>query len=555
MPQTPPRPSTPTNPVLPGFHPDPSVCTVGDWTYLVTSTFEHLPGLPVHRSQDLVHWELVGHAVPRLPELAGVRDSGGLYAPTIRHDGTRFLVVCTLVGGPDDRGHFVVTAPDAAGPWSEPAWLDGDGIDPSILVDPDPDPARPADDDADPGLTGPDASHPDRAAAPPRAWLCATRLAEHPEHAEQTEVWLRELDLASLTLVGEEHVLWRGALRGAVWAEGPHLYRIADGYLLLAAEGGTERHHAVCVATAPHPTGPWTGHPGNPVLTHRHLGRDFPVQDVGHADLVEAPDGRWWAVALATRPVDGCDLLGRETFLTPVGWEGGVPVLAPGVGHLVADPPGLPAPGRATAGEHGAAELTAGDGWVSVRVAPETVARPDGTVTAPADAPAWLLRRLESYDADVLLELDRSPGAGLALRYSDDAWLAVTLEARGPIMKDPSRAPGQVRDDEPPAARHDGPDERSALDVVVRRRAGGAATELERRPVPPGARVRLSAAVRTPDVTLVADVDGVPALSLASDVRHLCPRASGGFVGTTWGVRLEPGGVARVHRAAWRSRG
>lgn len=518
------------NPVLPGFHPDPSVCTVDGWTYLVTSTFEYLPGLPVHRSRDLVHWELVGHALPHLPELAGVPDSGGMYAPTIRHDGTRFLVVCTLVDGPAGLGHLIVTATDPAGPWSEPVWLEGPGIDPSVLVDDDPadtarpaDPANPADtarpaDPADPA----NPADPATPASPRRAWFCATRLVEHPEHPEQTEVWLRELDLDSLRLVGEEHVLWRGALRGAVWAEGPHLYRTDEGYLLLAAEGGTERHHAVCVATAPHPTGPWTGHPGNPVLTHRHLGHGFPVQDVGHADLLQAPDGTWWAVALATRPLDGCDLLGRETFLTPVTWEDGVPVLAPGVGHLVADPPGLPAVRRATTGDHGPEQLTAGHGWLSVRTPP--AAGPDGTVAATADAPAWLLRRLEAYDTDVAVELDARDGSGLVLRYSDDAWLALTVD--------------------------DGA-------VVVRRCAGGTTSDLVRAPLAADAPLAgdtpltLRAAVRTPAVTLRAEVGEDTVLELETDVRHLCPRSAGGFVGTTWGVRVEPAATARVRRATW----
>ena len=126
------------NPVLPGCHPDPSVCRVGDDYYLVTSTFEYLPGLPVFRSRDLAHWEPVGHAVRRQLDLSGLPSSSGLYAPTIRHHDGLFWVVCTLVDqradgeAADERrpglGHFLVTAADPAGPWSEPAWLGGDGI-------------------------------------------------------------------------------------------------------------------------------------------------------------------------------------------------------------------------------------------------------------------------------------------------------------------------------------------------------------------------------------------------------------------------------------------
>ena len=125
-----------TNPILPGCHPDPSICRVGDDYYLVTSTFEYLPGLPILRSHDLVRWETIGHAIdrPGMLDFDGIRSAGGLYAPTIRHDGERFWIVCTLVDPQDETrgGNFLITATDAAGPWSDPIRLDVDGIDPSV---------------------------------------------------------------------------------------------------------------------------------------------------------------------------------------------------------------------------------------------------------------------------------------------------------------------------------------------------------------------------------------------------------------------------------------
>lgn len=301
------------NPVLPGFHPDPSICRVGDEFFVVTSTFEYFPGLPVHRSRNLVEWELIGHAVHREDQLdlSTVAASGGLFAPTIRHHDGRFYVVCTLVGGEGRQGSFVVTATDGAGPWSDPAWIeDAPGIDPSLLFD-------------DGG----------------RAWWCGTRLADPGAWPEQTEVWVRELDLATMSLVGDEHVVWHGAVEGAVWAEGPHLYRRDDEVLLLASEGGTERHHAVSAARGPSPIGPFTGSRANPLLTHRHLGGDAPVANVGHADLVDDGRGGWWATLLATRrlPLDGARadaLQGREAWLVPVVFEDGWPVFAPGAGRL-----------------------------------------------------------------------------------------------------------------------------------------------------------------------------------------------------------------------------
>jgi alpha-N-arabinofuranosidase len=301
----------PDNPVLPGTYPDPSICRVGDEYFLVTSTFEYFPGLPVFRSTDLLRWEQVGHALDRRDQLdlSTVPSSGGLFAPTIRHyDGT-FYLVCTLVGGEGRRGNFILTATDAAGPWSAPTWLaDAEGIDPSLYFD-----AR----------TG-------------RCWYTGTRLSPSPDWPEQTEVWLRELDLASMALIGDEHIIWNGALIGAVWAEGPHLYRRGEHYYLLASEGGTEFNHAISVARATAITGPYAGSPANPVLTHRNMGHRHPVANVGHADLVETADGEWAAVLLASRPYGGYHAnLGRETFAVAVEWEDDWPVFAPGVGQLV----------------------------------------------------------------------------------------------------------------------------------------------------------------------------------------------------------------------------
>jgi xylan 1,4-beta-xylosidase len=296
-----------TNPVLAGMHPDPSICRLGDTFYLVNSTFEYLPGIPIYASTNLVDWVLLGHGIARKEQLdlSGTRASGGLFAPTIReHKGT-FYIACTAVDATGASGNFYITATDPAGEWSNPVWLpDAVGIDPTILFDGD------------------------------DVWWAGCREVANPGYEGETEIWLRRLDLDAGCLTGPEHILWSGAVKGAIWAEGPHLYKHGQYYYLLTAEGGTGDHHAVSVARATCVSGPYLGNPRNPVLTHRHRGDTATVQCVGHADWVQAPDASWWAVALATRPRHGLTLLGRETFLTPVAWENDWPVFNPGLGGL-----------------------------------------------------------------------------------------------------------------------------------------------------------------------------------------------------------------------------
>ena len=298
------------NPILPGFYPDPSICRVGDDYYLVTSSFEYFPGLPIFHSRDLIHWHQIGHVLdrPSQLDLDGIRPSGGLYAPTIRHWNGKFYVANTLVDGRKKSGNFIVTADRPEGPWSELYWLaDADGFDPSLFFDED-----------------------------GRAWYSGNRLNEQGHYTGHTEVFLRELDLGKMELTGSEYVLWDGAVKGVVWAEAAHIYKVNGYYYLLIAEGGTAHHHAVAIARSKSILGPYEANPGNPILTHRHLGLDYPIVGTGHADFVETPTGEWWMVLLAMRPYGGYFYnLGRETFLAPVRWEeDGWPIVSPGIGRV-----------------------------------------------------------------------------------------------------------------------------------------------------------------------------------------------------------------------------
>lgn len=271
------------NPVIGGFHPDPSICRVGDDFYLVTSSFEYFPGIPIFHSKDLVAWRPLGHVLTRPSQLKlhRERSSGGIYAPTLRHGRGRYYVVTTHVSG---GGNFFVTARRPEGPWSDPVWLDRDGIDPSFTFD---------------GDTvhytrngrGADSDHPVICQAP--------------------------IDLKT-GKVGKMRPIWSGT--GGIWPEAPHLFKVATTYYLIAAEGGTRYGHSEIVARSSNPYGPYEGYPKNPILSHRTR-RNHPIQATGHADFVELADGTWWAVLLGIRPHGGRHHhLGRETFLAPVTW-------------------------------------------------------------------------------------------------------------------------------------------------------------------------------------------------------------------------------------------
>jgi xylan 1,4-beta-xylosidase len=287
-------PDTFTNPILPGFHPDPSICRVGEDYYLVNSSFEWYPGLPVYHSRDLVNWELIGYGMHRPMQVelpVGLHNSGGVYAPTIRfHDGI-FYIINTCVGC---GGNFYITATDPAGPWSDPVWLpDAPGIDPHLFWDDD-----------------------------GRCYYVGNgRLMERQQWPSQQGAWMQELDLETGNLIGAKKQLSYGHASNAVWGEGPHLYRIDGTYMLLLAEGGTDFNHSVTIHTSKSLWGPYIPIQANPVLTHRHLGEDYPVWATGHADLVQTQKGEWWSVMLAKRRTGGFTLLGRETFLAKVDLE------------------------------------------------------------------------------------------------------------------------------------------------------------------------------------------------------------------------------------------
>lgn len=247
------------NPVIPGYHPDPSVCRVGDTFYLVNSSFQYFPGVPIFQSKDMVHWQQIGNVLDRESQipLKGASSWLGIYAPTIRyHEGTYYMITTNVGNG----GNFIVTATDPRGPWSEPVWLKQQGIDPSLYFE---------------------------------NGKCY--MVSNPGDA----IWLCEINPKTGEQLSASKKLWQGD--GGRYPECPHIYKKDGYYYLLISEGGTELAHHLTIARSRNIDGPYESNPKNPILTNcSRLGQSLQIQGTGHGDLVQAPDGSWWMVFLAT---------------------------------------------------------------------------------------------------------------------------------------------------------------------------------------------------------------------------------------------------------------
>ena len=293
------------NPIINGGYPDPSIVRVDDDFYIVNSSFEYFPSLPIHHSKDLVNWELIGYGIDRPSQGTGkvnlydVQQQGGIHAPSIRYHDGLFYIVTTNVYSPVDKSkptemvNFILTAKNPAGPWSDPYVIEGaPGIDPDIFFD-------------DNG----------------KVWFVGTHDTGNPNKNGIGEIWIQELDLNNWKLKGQRHSIWRGACGGCC-VEGPHIYKQYGRYYLMVAEGGTSYNHAVMIASSKNIEGPYDSNPKNPILTSRHLSNNNWVHSTGHADLVQLKDKRWYMVSLGIRnEMDSTSNMGRETHLMPVVWE------------------------------------------------------------------------------------------------------------------------------------------------------------------------------------------------------------------------------------------
>jgi len=297
-----------TNPVISGLASDPSICRVDSNFYLVTSTFEYFPGLPIYHSKDLVHWKMIGYALHKAsqnPLMGCDSGTGGQYAPTIRYNNGIFYVVCTNYGGQGTKGAFYVTATNPAGPWSEPHWVDNWGVDPSLLFAND------------------------------------SVYYIHPAGCDGYFMQTT-LNLTTGKFNKPEKKLTNGT--GGSCPEGPHMYKINGKYYLMAAEGGTGYGHMETMQRSDSPWGPFTVSPINPIISHKNAPTN-PFQAMGHADLVQLQDSSWWLVCLGFRTKGGkYHHLGRETFLAPVTWnvDGWPKVMPDGIVKETMTAPNLP---------------------------------------------------------------------------------------------------------------------------------------------------------------------------------------------------------------------
>ena len=478
---------------LPGFHPDPSICRVGDDFFLATSTFEYSPGVPIFTSRDLASWRQLGNILERPSQLnvrPGIENaSGGIYAPTLRHHEGRFWMVTTNLHDIRD-GHLIVHADDPAGPWSDPVYTAGIiGIDPDLAWDQE-----------------------------------GTCFLTWSDVVRGGISQVRVNPLTGETL-SEPVEIWRGT--GGAHAEGPHVFRRGDWWYLLVAEGGTGAGHMVTIARSRMIDGPYESNPANPILTHRSS--THPVQSTGHADMVELLDGTWAMVHLGTRPRGSFPKWhtnGRETFLVGVDWTGDWPVIV--------EDRYIPASGRNDFADD-FANPTLHPRWIAPGADPTSFAVPS--------THGLQLRAGRSQDEAAARHL-------LAVRAVDQEWTAAVL-ARGDLALtvriDDAHQAMMERVGEVVTARVViGPTDQ----VLARRSDLGDSAELAIRVVPfggqPGQR-------QGPDRVMLGVLRSGEFLDIASfDGRYLSTEVAGGFTGRVVGVEAL-GADAVVTRFAYSS--
>ena len=479
-----------SNPIIPGFHPDPSICRVREDYYLATSSFEYFPGVPIFHSRDLIHWRQIGHALTRSSQLslAGAKCSDAIGAPTLRFHQGRFYMI-TFNGTTGEN--FFVSANDPAGEWSEPIKVKQRGIDPSLHFD----------------ESG-------------RVFLTTNGTLWNPVRG----LYQCEIDIATGEQLTDTVYLWPGS--GGSYPEAPHLFKRGGYYYLLVAEGGTAECHMVTIARSIGPNGPFESCPHNPILTHRSLMN--PIQSTGHADFVEDHQGNWWAVFLGIRyAANFFHNLGRETFLAPVTWtKDGWPVINEGNRVLPEMEcaqclPAHPWPEEPVRDNFEGdrlrlpwvflrnpdpldSSLCERPGFLRLRCSPVTLDE--------LASPAFIGRRQQHFECRTATSLDFQPGAeneeaGLTVLIANDHHCEMAVTLRG-----------------------------GKRSVIVRRRIGDMIMEVACEPVQNGAvELAVTANREFYHFNLVAPDGGHRPLA-KSPVRYLTTEVAGGFTGVMFGL-------------------
>ncbi|MFV0344560.1 MAG: family 43 glycosylhydrolase, partial [Anaerocolumna sp.] len=282
------------NPVIPGFHPDPSLVKAGEDYYIATSTFEWFPGVRIHHSKDLVNWELVAYALTNEEEvdLTGLDKSCGIWAPNLTYANETFYLTYTIVYTDrsrfKDTHNFLITAKDIKGPWSKPVVLNRSGFDPSVFHDTD-----------------------------GRKYFVNMTMDYREGTNRFSGIDVQEYDPVNKVLLGEPVRVFRGSFRGKT--EGPNIMKYKDWYYLVCAEGGTGANHCVTVTRSRNIYGPYEECPHNPIMTSAGK-EDVELKRAGHAQVIEGIDGNWYMAHLCARPLKGFSILGRETGIQNVHW-------------------------------------------------------------------------------------------------------------------------------------------------------------------------------------------------------------------------------------------
>ncbi|MES2174938.1 MAG: glycoside hydrolase family 43 protein [Pseudomonadota bacterium] len=502
------KPGEYRNPILTGYYPDPSVTRVGDDYYLVNSSFAHYPGLPIFRSKDLVNWTQIANAINRPDQLdfKGRRTSQAVFAPDISyHDGI-FYIVNTCV---ECKGNFVITAKDPAGPWSDPIWLPFEGIDPSIYWEGD------------------------------KAYIVNNRSPdEAPRYDGHRAIWIQEYDWRAGKMVGESTQLINGGVdiaKKPVWIEGPHIFRKDGFYYLTAAEGGTSVNHSQVAFRSKEMRGPYIPFDGNPILTQRDLDPARPemIGSAGHAELVQTQNDDWWATFLAVRPYDADDHynIGRETFLLPVEWKDGWPIILPrgqAIPHAVKAPnlPVQPKPALPTSGDFAYVEEFDGTKlpmeWIGIRTPQKPFYQLTGGALALDNGaplgdlngvPAFIGRRQQHSNATFSTTLRYTPA-----KDGDRAGLAAVQSDRSNLFFGLTRIAGK------------------RVVALYTRDAADADTLVAAAPVTTSGPVTLT--IRVTGGTIAFDYGvggGMKTLKDGVDATLLSTKKAGGFVGTVVG--------------------